>query len=143
MTDTPDLLEIRGLSKTFSQPRGLGDVMLGQPARALHAVRDVSFRLAPGDTLGVVGESGCGKSTLGLHRRAACAKPRRDILRLASSHTPARSRQMIFQDPYARSQSAHDGAPDPGGVLRPWAGDGAERQGRVESRWRRSGWRRG
>ena len=54
MSDAKYLLEVRNLKKYFSTPRGM-----------LHAVDDVSFRLAPGKTLGVVGESGCGKSTTG------------------------------------------------------------------------------
>src|SRR5690606_42106713 len=32
---------------------------------AVHAVDDVSFAIAPGETLGLVGESGCGKTTVG------------------------------------------------------------------------------
>jgi peptide/nickel transport system ATP-binding protein len=45
------LLEVDGLSVDIETPRG-----------ALHAVRDVSFRIERGETLCLVGESGCGKS---------------------------------------------------------------------------------
>jgi len=46
------LLEVEHLVKTF-----------GRGAKAVHAVRDVSFTLRAGESLGLVGESGCGKST--------------------------------------------------------------------------------
>lgn len=59
MTTAP-LLSVRDLEVEFRIPGGLL-----RPARRLQAVRDVSFDLGPGETLGIVGESGCGKSTLG------------------------------------------------------------------------------
>jgi peptide/nickel transport system ATP-binding protein len=52
------LLSVRGLTKHFPVRGGF----LGAK-RAVHAVDDVSFDVARGETLGVVGESGCGKST--------------------------------------------------------------------------------
>jgi peptide/nickel transport system ATP-binding protein len=42
----------------------LGREGFNQPVKQLHAVDDVSFDLASGTSLGLVGESGCGKSTL-------------------------------------------------------------------------------
>lgn len=58
MTATP-ILEARELMKRFSVKSGL----LGRARSWVHAVDEVSFSIAPGETLGVVGESGCGKST--------------------------------------------------------------------------------
>ncbi|MBS7792288.1 ATP-binding cassette domain-containing protein [Roseococcus sp. SDR] len=54
------LLEARGLVRRYRMRRGL----FGAPV-ALRAVDGVSLALAPGRTLGLVGESGCGKSTTG------------------------------------------------------------------------------
>jgi peptide/nickel transport system ATP-binding protein len=54
------LLELAGVSRRYPMRRGL----LGRTV-ALHAVDRVTLSLAPGRTLGIVGESGCGKSTAG------------------------------------------------------------------------------
>ncbi len=48
------LIEVKNLTKTFTVNR-----------KKIHAVRDISFTIAHGETLGLVGESGCGKSTTG------------------------------------------------------------------------------
>jgi oligopeptide/dipeptide ABC transporter ATP-binding protein len=56
---TVPLLDAIGLAKTYALPR-----TAFQPARRLTAVAHVDLLLAPGATLGLVGESGCGKSTL-------------------------------------------------------------------------------
>jgi len=103
---TQALLKVDKLVKHFPITGG----MLGRVVDKVHAVDGVSFELAAGQTLGVVGESGCGKSTTG-----------RCILRLieptsgevwfdgkcvtAMGKTElrgvARDMQIIFQDPYA------------------------------------------
>ena len=41
------------------------NVIYGEGTRAVHAVNDVTFHIAPGEIFGLVGESGCGKSSLG------------------------------------------------------------------------------
>ncbi|MGD9832628.1 MAG: ABC transporter ATP-binding protein [Piscinibacter sp.] len=54
MPEAPPLLTLMRLHKRFALAGG----------RQLHAVDDVDFSIAPGESLGLVGESGCGKSTL-------------------------------------------------------------------------------
>jgi len=57
------VLDVRGLRKRFPLRRSLLDLLRGAPARAVHAVEDVSLTVRRGHTLGLVGESGSGKST--------------------------------------------------------------------------------
>jgi peptide/nickel transport system ATP-binding protein len=100
----PIVLEVRGLNKVFTERVGL----FGK--REFHAVKDVSFRLAKGKTLGVVGESGSGKTTLGkalLRLHAANGGEvlfdGKNLLALsAAEFRPYKKRlQIIFQNPYA------------------------------------------
>ena len=81
------------VSKRFQLPR----TSLFKPRRSLTAVKDVSFQLRRGETLGVVGESGSGKTTLvrlmlGLERPDAGS-----IVYTGGSLT--RDVQVVFQDP--------------------------------------------
>jgi len=98
------LLEVEGLSKSFRVRTGLFR------HESIDAVRDVSFRLARGRTLGVVGESGSGKTTVGLtlmrlHEASAgrVLFDGTDLLGLDDAGMqPYRRRiQIIFQNPYA------------------------------------------
>ncbi len=58
------ILEVKDLKKHFSLGRGLGGLTLGGE-KLLKAVDGVSFSIARGEVLGLVGESGCGKTTTG------------------------------------------------------------------------------
>jgi peptide/nickel transport system ATP-binding protein/oligopeptide transport system ATP-binding protein len=103
---TEPLLKVVNLEKKFPIQRGFLKRTVGQ----IHAVDGISFEIAPGETLGLVGESGCGKSTTA-----------RLILRLLDPtageiyfdgkeiHEMSREEiravrkdmQIVFQDPYA------------------------------------------
>ena len=99
------LLEVRNLNKTYRS----NDGMFSKP-RVVSAVRDISFALHQGQTLGIVGESGSGKSTLGRVILKLTGSDSgqiiyrgQDIAPLsAAAFRPLRRRiQMIFQDPFA------------------------------------------
>ncbi len=104
--DPNAILEVRHVKKNFVLKKS----MFGTVLSKLRAVDDVSFKIFPGETLGIVGESGCGKTTMG-----------RSILKLyqpsggqiffkwkdIASYSPKEMRplrkgmQIIFQDPYS------------------------------------------
>jgi peptide/nickel transport system ATP-binding protein len=101
--DTP-VLVVDKLSKSFFLREGL----FGK--REFKAVKDVSFTLARGKTLGVVGESGSGKTTVGLtllrlHQATAGTAmfEGRDLISMPErEYMPYKRRiQIIFQNPYA------------------------------------------
>ncbi|MBL8673895.1 MAG: ATP-binding cassette domain-containing protein, partial [Rhodospirillales bacterium] len=101
MTAAP-AIEVRGVRRTFRVRGGLF-----APDRHVVAVDDVSFSVAAGDVLGVVGESGCGKSTLARLILGLLPPSAGDILvdgrRVAEMDRRARARliQPVFQDPFA------------------------------------------
>ena len=82
----------------------------GEPVQLIRALNGVSFTVARGETLGIVGESGCGKSTLArcLVRLLTPLAGRivydgLDVLSLEEAKQRSYSRrvQMVFQDPYS------------------------------------------
>ncbi|TMH69465.1 MAG: ABC transporter ATP-binding protein [Betaproteobacteria bacterium] len=100
----PIILEVNQLGKSFYSREGL----FGK--REFKAVKDVSFRLAKGKTLGLVGESGSGKTTIGLtlmrlHEATTgeALFEGRDLLSMSPKEfmTYKRRIQIIFQNPYA------------------------------------------
>ena len=90
------LLRVESVSRDFDVSRPwLNRVLEREPRRILRAVDRVSFEVAKGETLGLVGESGCGKSTV--------ARLIAGLYRPTEGRIEFRGRrlQMIFQDPYA------------------------------------------
>jgi len=109
-TDAQPLVELENVARYFDvSPPWLNRVLERQRRQVLKAVDGVSFSIAKGETLGLVGESGCGKSTTG-----------RCILRLieptageiwfegrnvtalspGTLRSLCRDMQIIFQDPF-------------------------------------------
>ncbi len=104
--DPEAILEVRHLRKCFP----LKKTFTGRVTKELVAVDDVSFKLRPGETLGIVGESGCGKTTTGrtvlkLHEPTGgqIIFNGEDITHLNSKQTRhiRKEMQIIFQDPYS------------------------------------------
>ncbi|MGF9563055.1 ABC transporter ATP-binding protein [Neorhizobium sp. JUb45] len=100
------ILQVKNLTKRFDIHSGL----FGKLSGRVHAVENVSFDLAAGETLSLVGESGCGKSTTGraimrliepesgsvlVEGREVLALDKKDMREMRKSV------QMIFQDPFA------------------------------------------
>ncbi len=100
-------LQVRHVTKVFgghasALSRGLASLRLVAPARPVRAVDDVSFSIARGEVLGVVGESGCGKSTLGRIVAGLMAPTRGEVIHQGNAQDGrGLDRQMIFQDPFS------------------------------------------
>ena len=100
------VLEVRDIRKHFALPGGL----FSGPAGFVYAVDGVSFTLAKGETLSLVGESGCGKSTVGRCVLRLVSLTSGEVLidgqRIdnlsAEALRPLRRRmQVVFQDPFS------------------------------------------
>ncbi|MBN7776344.1 ABC transporter ATP-binding protein [Nitratireductor aquimarinus] len=104
--DTRPLLEVENLVTRFDLRSGL----FGRVTGRVHAVENVSFSIARGETLALVGESGCGKSTIArtvMH----LDRPVSGSIRFEGEETVGvssqklqsfrRHVQMVFQDPFA------------------------------------------
>jgi oligopeptide/dipeptide ABC transporter ATP-binding protein len=106
------LLEVQHLKMRFPVRGGI----FRRPVGKVYAVDDVSLAIAPGETVGLVGESGCGKTTVGrcilqLYRPTAgqVSFEGKDLSRLNRREIRdlRRDMQMIFQDPFESLNSRH------------------------------------
>ena len=107
------LMKVTGLTKHFPVNRG---VVFRHRVGLVRSVDDVTFDVAQGETLGIVGESGCGKTTTA-RMLVRLIEPTagqilfdgRDIthLRTRTMRPLRRDVQMIFQDPYSSLNPRH------------------------------------
>jgi peptide/nickel transport system ATP-binding protein/oligopeptide transport system ATP-binding protein len=107
------LMTVTGLTKHFPITRG---IIFRHRVGLVRSVDDVSFEVARGETLGIVGESGCGKTTTA-RMLTRLIEPTagqivfdgRDIthLRAGAMRPLRREIQMIFQDPYSSLNPRH------------------------------------
>jgi len=111
MTDERTVLSVEGLKKYFPIRRGILRRLVGN----VKAVDDVSFKIAHGETLSLVGESGCGKTTTsrcilrairptdGAIRFQTDQQRNVDVAGLSRTELRPlrRQMQMIFQDPFS------------------------------------------
>ncbi len=102
----PPLLEVIDLQKHYASPQKI----FGKPRPVVQAVDGVSFELARGETLALVGESGCGKTTTAksvlrlIEPTGGSIKLDGTELRNLDAEQMRQQRrrlQIIFQDPYA------------------------------------------
>ena len=100
------LLDVRRLTVHYPIRKGLFSSVTGK----VHAADDVSFRIAEGETLGLVGESGCGKSSTAkavlklvdpTSGEIAWRGQRIESLSPAQMRPYRRELQAVFQDPYS------------------------------------------
>jgi glutathione transport system ATP-binding protein len=99
------VLEVRNLTTRFVSRK----TFFGRPTHLVYAVENVSFRLYPGETLGIVGESGCGKTTAGYSAlKLVPAKGEvifngKDVMQVQEDELQKMRQniQFVFQDPFA------------------------------------------
>lgn len=103
---SPILVEVKNLMKSYPSAKNFW----GRPTAYVHAVKNISFNIRKGETLGLVGESGCGKSTLSKTLLALQPADSGDVLFNGVSIFGLSTRalramrkdiQYIFQDPYS------------------------------------------
>ena len=104
--DEKPVLRVNSLGKTY-----------GTPSHPVHALRDVSFALWPGETLGLVGESGSGKTTLARVLLGLTAPDAGSVVELDGGALPLlagqrrpeqiKALQIVFQNPDSALNRAH------------------------------------